>query len=156
MLKSGTAVQVGDAIEVPADGRLKLRMADGTVISIASGSSMTVASYTVGSTGRDAKLSLARGLLRAIVAPIEGSSTFEVATAAGTASVHSADWFIEAREGSVQVGVLAGTVDLTSAATKRSVSIPARWGTRLEAKRDPVPPRVWAQVEFAAFIHRTE
>jgi hypothetical protein len=156
VLKSGAAVQVDDAVAVPADGRLKLRMVDGSMISIAPDSGMTVAGYNVGSVGRIAKLSLAQGLLRAMVAPVEGPSTFEIATAVGTASAHSADWFIEAQVGSVQVGVLAGTVDLMSAVSGRAVSIPARWGTRLEAKRDPVQPRVWAHVEFAAFIRRTE
>jgi len=152
-LKPGDAVQVGDAVDVPADGKLKLRMADGSMISIAPGSSMTVARYNL---GRDAKLSLAQGLLRAVVAPVGGSSTFEVSTAVGTASFRSADCYIDAEAGSAQVGVLAGIVDLTSAATGQSVAIPAHWGTRLEAGRDPVPPRVWAQVEFDAFSRRTE
>ena len=34
--------------------------------------------------------------------------------------------------------------------------IPARWGARLEAGRDPVPPRVWSQAEFDAVIARTD
>lgn len=150
------AVQIGDTVDVPAGGKLKLRMADGSVILIAPGSSMTVTNYDVGRAGRDVKLSLTQGLLRAVVAPVGAPSTFEVSTAIGTASVRSADWLIDAQADSVQVGVLAGTVDLTSATTRRSVSIPARWGTRLEADRDPVPPRVWAHVEFDAFIRRTE
>ncbi len=49
-----------------------------------------------------------------------------------------------------------GKVDLTSAATGRSVSIPVRWGTRLEAGRDPMLPRVWSQMEFNAVIRLTE
>ena len=95
-----------------------------------------------------------QGLLRAIVTPVAGPSRFEVSTALGSASVRSgsADWFIEAQPGSARVGVLTGIVDLTSAATRRSVSIPAHWGTRLEAGRDNVPPRVWSQTEFSAVI----
>ena len=109
------------------------------MISVAQGSSMTVISYNVDGAGRHAKLSLTQGVLRAVVAPFGGPSTFEVSTAVGTASVRSgsADWFIDAQAGSAQVGVLAGTVDLTSAARGRSVSIPARWGTRLEAGVTP-------------------
>ncbi len=42
-LKMGDAVAVSDTIEVPADGKLKLRMSDGSVISLASGTKMTVA-----------------------------------------------------------------------------------------------------------------
>ena len=95
VLKRGDVVQVSDTIEVPAGGRLKLRMADWSLISIAADSSMTVASDHIGSAGRHAKLSLTRGLLRAVVVAVGGPSTFEVSTAVGTASVRSADadWF---------------------------------------------------------------
>jgi len=155
-LKRGDAVQVGDAVDVPAGGKLKLQMADGSVISVAPGTSVTVARYNVGGAGRDAKLSLAQGLLRAVVAPVAGPSTFEVSTAVGTASMRSADCFIDAQAGSALVGVWAGTVDLTSAATGRTVLIPAHWGTRLAAGRDPEPPRVWAEVQFDAFGRRTD
>jgi len=45
VLKRGDAVQISDTVDVPASGNLKLQMADGSVISVAPGSSMTVASY---------------------------------------------------------------------------------------------------------------
>jgi hypothetical protein len=56
----------------------------------------------------------------------------------------------------MQVGVLSGSVEMTSTATKRHETIPARWGARLEAGRDPVPPRVWSEAEFDAVIARTD
>jgi len=146
-LKDGDAVEVGDTVEVPQGGKLKLRMDDGSVISAASGTRMTVAAYGSGAQGRDAKLSLAAGLLRAVVAAVTQPSRFEVETAT--------DWFVEARPGSTQVGVLDGTVVLTSLATRRSVTLPARWGARVEAGRNPVPGRVWSQAEFDDVIART-
>jgi hypothetical protein len=151
------AVQIGDTLEVPADGKLKLRMADGSVISIASGSRMTVANYESAGAGREVKLLLTQGALRAQVTSVRGPSKFEVSIPVGTASVHSgsADWFVKVEAGSAQVGVLAGTVDLTSSLTGASVSIPARWGTRLEAGLDPVLPRVWRQREFNAVTRLT-
>ena len=157
VLKSGDAVQISDTVEVPAGGNLKLQMADGSVISVAPSSSMTVASYNYGGSGRHVRLSLTQGLLRAHVTPVTGPSTFEVSTAVGTASVgsDSADWFIKAQAGSAQVGVLAGSVDFTSTVTGQSVLIPAHWGTSLETGLDPVLPRVWAQREFSAVIRLT-
>jgi hypothetical protein len=125
------------------------------VISAASGTRMTVAAYAGGTQGRDAKLSLAAGLLRAVVAAVSGPSHFEVETATGVAAVRSTDWFIEARPGTTQVGVLDGTVVLTSLATRRSVTLPSRWGARVEAGRNPVPGRVWSQAEFDDVIART-
>jgi hypothetical protein len=154
-LKNGDAVEVGDTVDVPQGGKLKLRMEDGSVISAASGTRMTVAAYGNGAQGRDARLSLAAGLLRAVVAAVTRPSRFEVETATGVAAVRSTDWFVEARPGWTQVGVLDGTVVLTSRATRRSVTLPAHWGARVEAGRSPVPGRVWSQAEFDDVIART-
>jgi hypothetical protein len=157
-LKMGDAVAVGETVEVPAGGKLKLLMTDGSVIALASGSKMTIADYRADAGGQRqvAHLTLPEGLVRAVVAPAGGAPNFDVSTAVGTAAARSTDWFVEARAGAAQVGVLSGTVSLTSAATGRSETIPARWGARLEAGRDPVPARVWTQAEFDAFIGRTD
>jgi hypothetical protein len=157
-LKLGDAIAASDTITVPTDGKLKLRMNDGSVISLAAGTRMTIAAYQTDGSGRrqNTQLSLAQGLLRAVVAPVDHPSTFEVSTAVGTAGVRSTDWFVEAKPGSAQVGVLTGSVALRSSATGREVTIPARWGARLEAGRDPVDARVWAPQEFQAVISRTD
>jgi hypothetical protein len=157
-LRMGETVLVSDTITVPADGKLKLRMEDGSVVSLAAGTSMTVAAYQADAGGQrqSARLSLGEGLLRAVVTPVNRPATFEVITAVGTAGVRSTDWFIEAKPGAATVGVLTGSVVLTSAATGRSVTIPGRWGARLEVGRDPVPARVWSPDEFRAVISRTD
>jgi hypothetical protein len=157
-LRLGQAVQVSDTVEVPAGGKLKLRMTDGSVVSVSEGSRMTVSAYAVNPAGQreNAHLSLGQGLVRAVVAPVERPASFEVETAVGTAAVRSTDWFVEASGSGMQVGVLTGSVDMVSRATRRGVLIPARWGGRLEAGRDPVPPRVWSQAEFDAVIARTD
>jgi hypothetical protein len=158
VLNRGDAVQVGDTLEVPPGGILKLQMADGSVISIGPDTNMTVVSYAIeGGAGRKVRLSLTLGALRAQVTSITGPSIFEVSTAAGTASLgsDSADWFIKTQPDSAQVGVLAGTIDLVSTVTGASVSIPPRWGTRLETGLDPVLPRIWAQREFNAITRLT-
>jgi hypothetical protein len=153
VLNRGDMVQIGDTLDVPTGGSLKLQMADGSVISVASGSRVTVAEYKNAGFGRAAKLLLAQGLLRvtSVTHPLE------VSTAVGTAVIASdpGQWFVKVEAGLAQVGVLTGTVDLTSL-TGVSVSIPAHWGTRLEAGRAPMPPRVWSQMEFNALIRLTQ
>jgi hypothetical protein len=150
VLNLGDMVEIGDSLEVPVGGNLKLQMKDGAVISVASGTRITVANYENAGSGRGAKLLLAQGLLRvrSVAHP------FEVSTAVGTAAAGSdaADWFIKAEAGVAQVAVLAGRVDFTSNVTRDSVTIPAHWGTRLEAGRAPMPPRVWSQMEFNAVL----
>ena len=75
-------VQIGDTLDVPTGGSLKLQMADGSVISVASGSRVTVAEYKNAGFGRAAKLLLAQGLLRVTSV----THPFEVSTAVGTAA----------------------------------------------------------------------
>ena len=156
-LKPGDAVHVGDILDVSAGAKLKLRMNDGSIIALASGSRLTITNYRIGNGGerRNATLSLGQGLLRAVVSLFRAEPHFEVDTATGVAAVRSTDWFIEARPGSTQVGVLDGRVTLRSVATGREIVIPARWGARVEAGKDPVPARVWTEAEFADFIGRT-
>jgi hypothetical protein len=156
-LKVGDAVDVGDTLDVSVGAKLRLRMNDGSVIAIASGGRLTIADYRVGDGGesRDATLSLGEGLLRAVVSTLKGPPHFEVDTATGVAAVRSTDWFIEARPGSTQVGVLEGRVSLKSVATGKEIVIPAHWGARVEAGRDPVLARVWTAAEFDDFIRRT-
>lgn len=55
----------------------------------------------------------------------------------------------------MQVGVLTGSVVMTSTATGHGETIPARWGARLEAGHEPVAPRLWSAAEFAAVTDRT-
>ena len=154
VLKFGDAVQIGDTLDVPPGGKLKLQMADGSAISVAPDSNITVASYNINGSSPSVKLSLAQGVLRITSA----TRPFEVSSAVGTAAASSAsaDWFVESKAGSARVAVLAGIVDLTSNLIGQSVSIPAHWGARLEAGRAPVPPRVWNQMEFNAFIRITQ
>jgi hypothetical protein len=157
-LKLGDAIEVEDTIVVADPGGLKLRMSDGSVLSLAAATRMAIAGYRTDAAGQRqaAQLSLSQGLLRAVVASVDHPASFEVSTAVGTAAVRSTDWFIEAKPGSAQVGVLTGRVSLESAATGRSVTIPAHWGGRLEAGRDPTMPRLWAPAEFDAVISRTD
>ncbi len=156
-LKPDDVVHVGDTIEVASGAKIKLRMVDGSVVAAGSGSVLTIARYAAEQAGskRDVVMSLASGLLRAVVAKATQPSTFEITTATGVAAVRSTDWFIEAKPGKTRVGVLKGTVILTSLATHHDMKIPARWGSRVEAGHDPIPARIWTKAEFDDVIART-
>src|SRR5262249_7351383 len=157
-LRMGDPIYPGETVDVSAGAKLQLRMADGSSISLASGSRLKINNFGIDTVGqkRDARLTLTSGLLRAIVSPLSELSIFEVDCPAGTAEVGSTDWFMEAEPGSMRVGVLAGRVIMTSLATGRRVTIPSRWGAHLESGLDPVPARLWSSDEFADVIARTD
>ncbi|HEX4505689.1 MAG TPA: FecR family protein [Alphaproteobacteria bacterium] len=156
-IKVGDKVHVGDQLEVADNAKVRLQMTDGSIVTAAAGTTLKIEAFAAnGSESRTAKFSLLSGLLRAVVSKMSKPSQFEVDTATGVAAVRSTDWFIRTDAGSTQVGVLKGVVSLASRATDRSVDIPARWGARVEAGKDPVPPRVWQKSEFEDVISRTD
>lgn len=157
-LRLGSEVEVGDVIEVPAAAKLKLRMSDGSIISVASGSKFAVSTYTLDPKGKrqDAELSLGQGLLRAVVAPVDHPSTFDVKTATGTAAVRSTDWFIEAKPNDTMVSVLVGTVTLTGTTTGQTVAIGPRHGADVTAGQSPTQPKSLKMSVFYNLIARVE
>jgi hypothetical protein len=157
-LKMGDGVHVADTIDVPSNAKLKLRMNDGSIVSVASGSQMTIAAYLIDADGKrhEAALSLTQGVLRAVVSPVDRPSTFEIKTAVGAAGARSTDWFVEMQPGQMVVGVVAGTVVLQSAGTGAEVTIPAGSGASAATGQDPTAPRVWRKAEFNALSVRTD
>ena len=157
-LKMGGEVHVADTIDVPANAKVKLRMNDGSIVSIAAGSQMKITGFSVDADGKRhaVALSLTQGLLRAVVAPIDRPSTFEINTAVGSAGARSTDWFVEVQPGQMVVGVITGTVAVKSDGTGAEVAVPAGSGSSVAAGQDPTAPRVWRKAEFNALITRTD
>jgi len=157
-LAIGTPVEVGDTLQVPPDGKLKLRMADGSILSLAAGSVMRIDSYAVDPGGQreGAGMSMGQGLIHAITAPVSRPASFEINTAVGTAAVRSTDWFIESGPAGSTVAVQSGGVLLASRATGHGVLVPQGSGSTVAPGRDPAPPRPWSAAEFAALLARTE
>lgn len=145
-LKMGDPVHVGDVIDVPEGAKLKMRMADGSVLALGSGTHMTIRSYTVSTNGqqRDAKLGLDTGLLHAVVSTMTQPSNFEVDTATGVAAARSTDWFVEDSPDRMAVGVLDGEVsfaarDARTGATTGTVMIPPESGSEIDTAQAPSP-----------------
>jgi hypothetical protein len=158
-LQLGAAVQIGDTIDVAADGKLKLRMADGSILAVAPGTRMTVAAYAVTPSGQrqNAQLSLSQGLLHVIDTPTQQApAKFEVDTAVGAAAVRSTNWLIEATANDQQVSVISGSVVVTSGATGHSVVVPAHETTRVERGHDPLRPRPLSRAAVQRLLGRTQ
>src|SRR5437763_14030006 len=157
-LRVGEQIYTEDSFLVPAGAKLKLRMNDGSILALAPDTSLSIDYYMLDTSGRrqSAGVSLGQGLLRAVTAPAGQPASFEVNTAVGTSGARSTDWFVEAAPGYAQVAVLSGSVSLNSRTTGRAVVIPRGAGSRVDAGRDPTPPRPVSPAEFAALMARTE
>jgi hypothetical protein len=135
VLKVGDTIHVGDSLEVPDDGKLKLRMVDGSVLALGHGTKMTVQVYEVDAANRrNAKLKVDTGLLRAVVSKVGDQSTFEVDSATGVAAVRSTDWFFETQLGRSVVTVIDGGVSFTPLG-KATVLVPANSMSEVDRMR---------------------
>lgn len=171
-IRLGDQVFVDDTFTVSADAKLKLRMNDGSVLSLGSGTTLRIDTYALNSSGQrqSAVMTLVGGLMRAVTAPAAQPSVFEINTAVGSSGARSTDWFAGvltaspppgsrlsgAPLGSAYAVVVSGTVALTSRTTGQSVLIPPGFGSRLDAGRDPYPPVRHTQAEFDRLTARTE
>lgn len=164
-LRLGDQVFVDDTFMVPGGCKVKLRMNDGSVLSLAENTTLRIDAYAL-----QRQFSLGGGLIRAITAPGSQSSGFEINTAVSTSGARSTDWFAGvliaspgpgsrlsgAAPGTAFVVVLSGTVALTSRATGGTVLIQPQFGSRVDAGRDPYPPVQHTQAELARLIARTD
>jgi hypothetical protein len=155
-----------------AGAKLKLRMNDGSVLSLAENTVLRIDTYVLNSQGQrqSAGVSLGGGLIRAITAPGSQPSGFEVNTAVSTSGARSTDWFVGvvtaspgpgsrlsgAAPGTAFAVVLSGTVALTSRSTGVTVLIQPEFGSRVDAGRDPYPPVRHTQAELNNLTARTE
>jgi hypothetical protein len=158
-LTLNSAIDVGDVIDIPADGKVKLRMNDGSILSLAPQTNLTVTTYTVNPQGQrqGVVLTLGSGLLRAVVALGQQPSSFEVQTATGSAGVRATDWFIEANSAGTGVAVLRGSVDLkTTAASGGEVLINAGQSSSITAGTNPTPPAAMSTADFNSLIGKVQ
>jgi hypothetical protein len=171
-LRLGDQFFVDDALTASAGAKLKLRLIDGSVVSLAENTTLRIDAYVLNSSGQrqSAVISLGGGLIRAITVPASQPAVFEIHTAVGTSGARSTDWFSGVLTaspppgsrlsgtppGSTYVVVLGGTVALTSRATGREVLIQPRYGSEVLPGQDPHPPVLHTQAELDRFIARTE
>jgi hypothetical protein len=157
-LKLGMEVAVGDTVEASQTGKLRLRMADGSIVAVAPGTRLTITAYVVAPGGRreSAQLSLTQGLLRAILPAANRPAAFEVDTAISAAAARSTDWFVEASAAQDHIVVLRGSVAVSGKATGHSVLVGVRHATSVAAGQDPQMPRLATAAEIARLLARTE
>lgn len=153
----GDPVQTGDTIDVPQDAKVRLRMNDGSILTVASGTRMTISKYDVDGTGnrQDAELAMSSGLLRAVVSAGGGTPNFEVKTATGVAAVRGTEWYVAAQGDTTQVYVITGSVSLADSMGHNLVTIPSMAVSSVDLHKAPTRLRPITQAELRALVERT-
>jgi hypothetical protein len=152
----GDPVQAGDIIDVPQDSKVRLRMNDGSIITLAPGTRMTIDKYDVDGRGvrQDAELTMSSGLLRTIVSAGSGTPNFEVKTATGVAAVRGTDWYIDAQGDVTRVYVVTGAVSLSDPSGGSPLTVSPLEASTVDAHKEPVKSRPVTHLELTALAKR--
>jgi hypothetical protein len=123
-LSAGSSVFPGDRLSTQATGAVAFVTADGSLVRVGPNAEITLLDAARGHNVFD----LAKGLLQALVTR-QGTGTFTVRTANGSAAVKGTQWQIEAGPDRSEVKVLSGTVEVKDPGADQAVLLHAGEGT---------------------------
>ena len=128
----GTALQLGDVINTGPGGRLRLRLVDGSILTLGENTSLSIDIFAVDGTNksRTVVMTLLSGIVNAAAAKSgEDKFDYQIKTANAYSAVRGTQWIVDAPQGSTGAGstgvyVLSGQVEL-GANSGQPVLIPA-------------------------------
>ena len=155
-LTAQAPVRERDAI-VATDGKAKIALDDGTIISVAEHTRVRIGEVTKAAKVVRTKLELVSGALRVLVARVSPHGNFEIETETAIAAVRGTDWLIEAASDRTSVAVLNGTVAVTGRESRaRDTAVLQRAGHGTDVRRGaaPTPPAPWGARRLADLLAR--
>jgi hypothetical protein len=155
-LAASAPVHEGDAI-VTHDGKAKVALDDGTIISIAEHTRVRIERVERRASVGRTKLALVSGALRLLVAKVAPAGNFEVETETAIAAVRGTDWLMEAGPEQTSVALLAGAVAVSSRSPSARSTVVLRLpghGTDVRRGAPPTPPIAWGARRLADLLAR--
>jgi hypothetical protein len=144
-------VRLGDVVRTSAGARAKLLFDDGTVLNLGDDTRLKVTRFLFDPAGdRVGFLELMRGAIRTWVTKLRTpKSRFEVQTPTAVAGVRGTDWAVREEDGTAQVVVFAGTVQVRSSDPGVVGECAASAGMVCEARRgEPLGAAVPASADL--------
>ncbi|HTZ35824.1 MAG TPA: FecR family protein [Stellaceae bacterium] len=150
-------VDTGDTIEAPGDAKVRLRMNDGSILTVAADGRLSLDKYAVDGSGRrqEGDMTMLSGTLRAVVNAGTGTPDFEVKTTTAVAAARGTEWYVETQGDTTQVSVVSGTVSLAGADGRAPETLPPMSTAGVAANQAPSAVRPLTQAELAALVERT-
>jgi hypothetical protein len=175
MLDVGTKIMVGDTIVTGPDSRLKLQFKDGSTMTMAETSKLTVDKAAFDGSGkRDVAATLLDGIVRTVVAKAGEGSSFQVSSSLVTSAARGTEWIVSIKNHTTSLVVLEGVVnakgvgetleDLPNAPVSKGVDLQVKQGLAvgeparsigLDAK-DMGHPIVWKEERVDRLVAATD
>ncbi|MEX2629532.1 MAG: FecR family protein [Tistlia sp.] len=152
-LEPGMAVAESDEVLTFPNGRVRLRFADGSLVTIGPNSRCLVAfrRHTAERTGQ--VLRLIEGILRVFTAEA-AADRIEVRTRSAISTPRGTEWIVERLPGSTAVFVIEGAVAVRGAGDA-GVLLGPGFGTDVPDGAPPGVPKRWGQARVEDVLERT-
>jgi hypothetical protein len=148
----GMAFQIKDIIKTGAKARVQIGFADGSVVTLAENSALSIDRFTLNAgTSRSVTLSALAGVVDAVATKsAESKFDYQVKTAQGYSAVRGTHWIIAVQaaistfvvvDGLVEVGTMSGSRTVVEAGKSVTVSSESGLGAP-----QPVPPEIMNQL----------
>jgi hypothetical protein len=140
----GTALQLGDIIKTGAGARMRLRLVDGSILTLGENTSLSIDIFAVDGTNksRTVVMTLLNGVVNAAAAKSgEDKFDYQIKTPNAYSAVRGTKWIVGSRQGVTGVYVLNGQVELGAAAGKPMLIPAGSWSSvDAQGKLSPIAP----------------
>jgi hypothetical protein len=150
---AGDPVFVADTIVTGADGRARIHLNDGSLVTIGGDARLRLADYQGTGNGFTTKLYAVVGTVRLFVSKVIANGRFEVETETAAAAVRGTDFVVVSTADNTGVAILDGSVAV------RGKSLPAEVilrqpgdGTDVARGQAPTEPKRWGAARLAAAL----
>ena len=153
---SGTLLQIGDFV-VSSDGRAKIQLNDGSILSVGENSRMRIGDYQGAGNNFTTRLTMEGGTLRALYNKTVAQGRFEVETETAVAAVRGTDWLVEVTQARTSVALVQGEVTVSGKGSAAASTVVLRSpgdGTDVAANTAPTPVARWGAPRFATLLAR--
>ncbi|HEY4163435.1 MAG TPA: FecR family protein [Dongiaceae bacterium] len=111
----GTALQLGDVIRTGAGARLRVRFIDGSILTFAQTTTLSIDIFSVdpSNKSRSVILTMLQGIVDAAAAKSsENKFDYEIHTGSGYSAVRGTEWIVAAQPATTSVFVISGLVEV--------------------------------------------
>jgi ferric-dicitrate binding protein FerR (iron transport regulator) len=147
----GTALQLGDVIKTGAGARLRLRLVDGSILTLGENSALSIDIFAVDGTNksRTVVMTLLNGIVNAAAAKSgEDKFDYQIKTANAYSAVRGTKWIVNDQKGETGVYVLSGEVELGANAGQPKLIPAGSWSlVDAQGKVAPVQPTTPAMLQ---------
>jgi hypothetical protein len=114
-VSSGTALELGDVIQTGPGARLRVRFIDGSIMSFAQTTTLSIDIFSVDAANksRSVVLTMLQGIVDTAAAKSgESKFDYQIRTGSAYSAVRGTEWLVAAQPGSTSVAVISGTVEV--------------------------------------------